>query len=194
MNRSTLVFTSGLLLAAMSVTFAAGETSIDDRVMMSRQTAKQFMQSLKGELQAAMKAGGPVNALDVCHTKAMVITQQHSDAKGWRVARTSLKTRNPANAPDAWERSVLEKFDARQKTGEAPQTLEYHEVVEQGGRKAFRWMKAIPTAEVCLKCHGGDSVAPAVEAKLKQLYPTDQARGYAVGDIRGAFTITQPID
>ncbi len=194
MKRSTLVFTSGLLLAAMSVTFAAGETSTDDRVKMSRQTAKQFMQSLKGELQAAMKAGGPVNALDVCHTKAMVITQQHADAKGWRVARTSLKTRNPANAPDAWERSVLEKFDARKKAGEAPQALEHHEVVAQGDKKVFRWMKAIPTQAVCLNCHGGDSVAPAVEAKLKQLYPTDQARGYAVGDIRGAFTITQPIE
>jgi hypothetical protein len=194
MKRSFLVFTSGFLLAAVGVAFAVGETSVDDRVKMSRQTAKQFMQSLKGELQAAMKAGGPVNALDVCHTRAMVITQQHSDAKGWRVARTSLKTRNPANAPDAWERSVLEKFDARRKAGEAPQAMEHHEVVEQGGKKAFRWMKAIPTQAVCLKCHGGDSVAPAVEAKLKQLYPTDQARGYAIGDIRGAFTITQPID
>lgn len=194
MKRPFLVVTSGLLLAAVGATFAGGETSIDDRVQASRQTAKQFMGSLKGELQAAMKAGGPVNALDVCHTKAMMITQQHADAKGWRVARTSLKTRNPANAPDAWERSVLEKFDARQKAGEAPQTLEHHEVVEQSGKKVFRWMKAIPTAEVCLKCHGGSSVAPAVEAKLKQLYPTDQARGYAVGDIRGAFTITQPMN
>ncbi len=194
MKRSSLVFTAGLVLSAIGVAFAAGETSIDDRVKMSRQTAKQFMQSLKGELQAAMKAGGPVNALGVCHTKAMVITQQHSDAKGWRVARTSLKTRNPANAPDTWERSVLEKFEARKKAGEAPKTIEHHEVVEQGGKQVFRWMKAIPTQAVCLNCHGGDSVAPAVEAKLKQLYPMDQARGYAVGDIRGAFTITQPID
>ena len=194
MKHPFLVVTPAVLLAAMGVAFAAHHGSIDDRVQASRQTAKQFMGALKGELQGAMKAGGPVNALDVCHTKAMMITQQHADAKGWRVARTSLKTRNPANAPDAWERSVLEKFDARRKAGEDPKTLEYHEVVEQDGKKVFRWMKAIPTAEVCLKCHGGATVAPAVEAKLKELYPTDQARGYSVGDIRGAFTITQPMN
>ncbi len=194
MKRSVLVMTSGLLLASVGITFAAGHISTDDRVKKSRQTAKQFMQSLKGELQTAMKAGGPVNALDVCNTKARLISQQHSDASGWRVARTSLKTRNPANAPDAWERSVLEKFDARKKAGEAPKAMEHYEVMEQDGKKVFRWMKAIPTQEVCLKCHGGDTVAPAVEAKLKKLYPTDQARGYAVGDIRGAFTITQPVN
>jgi hypothetical protein len=72
--------------------------------------------------------------------------------------------------------------------------LEHHEVVEQDGKKVFRWMKAIPTAKVCLNCHGGDTVAAPVEAKLKELYPTDQARGYSVGDIRGAFTITQPMN
>jgi hypothetical protein len=53
-------------------------------------------------------------------------------------------------------------------------------------------MKAIPTGKVCLKCHG-EKIDPDVEASLKQNYPRDKARGFKEGDIRGAFTITQPM-
>ena len=53
-------------------------------------------------------------------------------------------------------------------------------------------MKAIPTAELCLACHG-TKIDPVVAAKLTELYPRDQARGYKVGDIRGAFTFIEPL-
>jgi hypothetical protein len=32
-----------------------------------------------------------------------------------------------------------------------------------------------------------------VAAKLKTLYPDDKATGYQTGDVRGAFTISQPM-
>jgi hypothetical protein len=53
-------------------------------------------------------------------------------------------------------------------------------------------MKAIPTAELCLKCHGGDIDAKVAE-RLDALYPDDQARGYNQGDIRGAFTFRKSL-
>ena len=53
-------------------------------------------------------------------------------------------------------------------------------------------MKAIPTGELCLVCHG-TQIAPQVLEKLDALYPRDEARGFSAGDIRGAFTITQPM-
>jgi hypothetical protein len=68
------------------------------------------------------------------------------------------------------------------------------EFTEWEGRKVFRYMKAIPTDEICLNCHGGDTVKPEVAAKLAEFYPDDQARGFSVGDIRGAFTIVQPVE
>lgn len=169
------------------------ETTTEQRVAQSRASAKSLMQALKSELQAAMKAGGPVNAVGVCHTRAGSITDAQVRDDGLRIRRTSLKVRNPANVADAWEASVLEQFEKRKAAGEDIRTLEYHEVTEDGGRRTFRWMKAIPTAEVCLACHGGESVAPEVEAKLAALYPRDQARGFQVGDIRGAFSVTQPM-
>lgn len=189
MHRHTL---TGLIAAALAAT-ALAQTAVDERVAEARGIVKAFGGTLKGELQAGMKAGGPVQAIDVCHTRAPQIAQELSAQHGWSVARTSLKLRNPGNAPDAWETQVLNEFEARKAAGADPNTLEYSAVVDQDGRQVYRYMKAIPTGQVCLSCHGGDAVAPQVEAKLQQWYPHDQARGYQAGDLRGAFTLTKPL-
>jgi len=185
-----LMILGALLAAAWIPATHAGE--IEDRTQASRMAVKSFFGSLKGELVGAMKAGGPRHAIQICNMKALGIAKQVSGEKGWRVARTSLKLRNPSNAPDAWEESVLKDFDARKRAGEDPAKMEYAEIVERNGTREFRYMKAIPTAEVCTKCHGG-TIDGGVEEKLAELYPTDKARGYRKGDIRGAFTITQPM-
>jgi hypothetical protein len=169
----------------------AGE--YDERVADSRATVKEFMQSLKGELQKGMQEGGPVNAIGVCNRTARGIANTYSARNGWSVGRTSLKVRSPDNVPDAWEEAVLLKFDQRRQDGEDPAGIEHHEAVEHEGKKVFRYMKAIPTAELCVVCHGSD-IDPLVDAQLQKLYPEDQARGYKPGDIRGAFTIIQPLN
>ena len=154
---------------------------------------KTFAVTLKGELESAMKQGGPTNAIAVCKERAPAIAAQLSETSGWTVGRTSLKTRNTAqNAPDAWERDVLVRFDARHAAGEPADTLAFGEVVESDGKRQFRFMKAIPTGDVCLACHG-TQIAPAVAAALDQAYPGDQARGYKLGDVRGAFTLSKPM-
>ncbi len=164
--------------------------SVDDRAASSRAVIKDFFGELKGELVGAIKAGGPTNAIGVCNSKAPGIAKKHSDMKGWSVGRTSLKLRNPGNAPDAWEVAVLKKFDARLAAGDDPAKMEHYEVVGN----QFRYMKAIPTApKPCLACHG-EKLDPAVSAKLAELYPADNATGYKAGQIRGAFTIVQPMN
>ena len=95
-----------------------------------------------------------------------------------------------SNAADTWETKVLNEFEARKVKGEKVKPMAYFEAVNKNGKKTFRFMKAIPTGQVCLKCHG-DNIAPAIKAKLQKLYPNDKATGYKLGDIRGAFTITQ---
>ena len=188
-------FVVALCLVGLSTApvLADGTDETEQRVAESRGTAMTFMKQLKGELQSAMKDGGPVNAIEVCHTRAPQISAQISQDKGWRVARTSLRVRNPGNAPDGWERSVLEQFEKRKADGEDPKQLEHHEVVDYKGKRAFRYMKAIPTGAVCLMCHG-ETIDPKVEAQLAKLYPEDQARGFREGDIRGAFTFIQPLE
>lgn len=180
-------------LILISTFFISGALHADDmqqRIEQSKGVAMAFMTELKTELETAMKAGGPIQAISVCNLKAPEIARHQSDKHKMDVGRTSLKVRNQANAPDAWEKSVLTAFDARQAKGESTDTMAFSEVVNENGKKYFRFMKAIPTGDVCLKCHGSN-IEPAVASKLDALYPEDQARGYKWGDIRGAFSIKQ---
>jgi len=158
----------------------------------ARNTTKMFGSALKGEVVKSMKANGPVATISVCRDKAPAIARESSAQTGWNVARTSLKLRNPNNAPDSWELAVLQSFEARKAKGEPLKTMEYSEVVEQGGSKMFRYMKPIPTGKACLNCHAAE-LKPAVEAALEELYPQDKARGFSVGDIRGAFTLSKQL-
>lgn len=178
-----------LLVFFSPLSHATGE---DAYVADSRKAVADFSAALKSELEAALYTAGPVKAIEVCQLKAPGIADQVSQARGFRIARTSLKVRNPANAPDAWERSVLEQFQAQRDKGADPGQLEFYEIVDQGGGPIFRYMKGIPTQGVCLACHG-TQIAPEVKAALQQLYPQDQARGFKFGDLRGAFSITRPV-
>jgi len=150
-----------------------------------------FGGALKGELVGAMKKGGPVHAVGACNDKAPGIAKAKSTGN-WIVGRTALKLRSADNKPDAWEMKVLQSFEERKKKGENPAKIDFGEVVEQDGKKAYRFMKAIPTAEVCLNCHG-NRIKPEVTAKLDKLYPADKARGFKPGDIRGAFTLRKEL-
>ena len=183
------------VLALLTATLAAGTVLADDtgpRVEASRAAAQQLFETLRDQMQAAVQSGGPVAAIEVCHEKAQALTKKISEDKGWQVARTSHKLRNPKNAPDAWETQVLEDFQKRKAAGEPLEKMEHHAGVEEGGKRYFRYMKAIPLGGVCANCHGM-VLRPEVTTKLDELYPEDKARGFQVGDLRGAFTIKQPM-
>jgi len=171
----------------------AGETATPEALASeARGIVGRFADRLKGELVGAMKAGGPVAAIGVCNTAAPAIASEAS-AGGWIVRRTSLKLRNPATAPDAWETETLARFEAAKAGGADPAKLERAEILESDGARRFRYMKAIPTAaEPCLACHGTNLAEP-VKAKLAELYPDDKATGYSAGDIRGAFTLSKAL-
>jgi len=177
-----------VLTAALMTTGAANAADIDALKSEAVGVVKAFGGPLKKALVGGMKSGGPVNAISICNEKAPSIAAAAAASTGWEVARTSLKLRNPNNEPDAWEQKVLNQFEQRKVAGEKPDTIAYGEVVEMNGKKQFRFMKAIGTAEACLNCHGAD-LKPEVATKLDGLYPDDQARGFAKGDIRGAFTL-----
>jgi len=179
-------------LAPAISTLPAAAQDLQQRIDSSREVAQAFSQELREQLMQAMEAGGPVEAIAVCNTAAPEIARMHSEARGWSVGRTSLKVRNPGSAPDAWETAVLQQFEQRKAAGEDPAGIEFAEVVATDNGQVFRYMKAIPTAEPCLACHGSN-LAPEVSARLQELYPEDQATGFAVGDLRGAFTIEQPM-
>ena len=162
-------------------------------IQNSRASVKALGSELKATLQASVKKDGAIEAISVCNTKAPQISEKISQEKGLSVARTALKYRNEGNKPDAWEKKVLQQFEQRKIQGEAVNALEFSEITELDGKKVFRYMKAIPTGEVCLACHGSN-VTPAISERINSLYPNDKATGFNKGDIRGAFTIIQSVE
>jgi hypothetical protein len=190
MKRFPLLLSAAAVLAASSV---QAEQPANPNAEEAKALIKEFATTLQGELQSAMKAGGPTKAIGVCSDRAPAIAADLSARSGWDVGRTSLRVRNLAmNLPDGWELGVLEAFEDRKAAGESVDSMAFAEVVETEGGTQFRFMKAIPTGEVCLACHGSEITAE-VAAALDEQYPGDQARGFALGDIRGAFSLSKPL-
>ena len=180
-----------LLCFPFLLNFQAVATDIDQAQLKKEAVSivQRFGGSLKPELKKAMKAGGPSHAISVCAEQAPAIAESLSNDTGWYVKRVSLKVRNNQTAiPDAWEKQVLEQFDQRQANGETAEKMAFSEVVD--GK--FRFMKAQGVEAVCMNCHAAE-IKPETEAALSEKYPLDKARGYSLGQIRGAFSLAKDL-
>jgi len=146
-------------------------------------------------MQEAVAEKGVAGAIPVCKETAPQLIKEKRKETGWDIRRVSLKTRNAERAtPDLWEVRQLADFNIRAANGEKPETLEKSEIVHIDGKPVFRYMKALPVADVCLKCHGPvDGMEAGLPAKLAESYPHDQAIGYVKGQIRGALTVKRPL-
>jgi len=172
---------------------AANGTDPEAARAEARGIVKSFAGRLQAALQQAIAEQGFQHAIGVCRLEAPRIAAGLKQESGWTVGRTALRLRNPANAPDAWERRVLETFRARGMAGEDFKDVEEIAVIAADGKRKLRYMKAIPTGQICTACHGSD-IDPDLAATIREAYPQDRATGFAPGDLRGAFTLSRPID
>lgn len=179
-----------LCLLALALNCNADEQVGDSEQMAVKAAIKDFAGALQTELKTAMQAGGPVAAIGVCNTQALPISRQISAEHGMTLSRVSIKNRNTANAPNEWQMAVLENFESQKAAGKDISTLVWSETASVDGKNEFRFMKAIPTASICLACHG-ESISPEVKQQLSALYPEDRATGFREGDIRGAFVVSR---
>lgn len=166
----------------------ASVTASDPLLPDSQDLVREFGSTLQSELKLGLSEGGPVGAISVCSAKAPQIASDLSRRSGAKVRRTSLRYRNPANAPEPWEAEVLRQFELASSTFDSTVPPEYFARAEDG---SARYMSVIRVGPVCLACHG-ESLTPEIAAKVDADYPHDRARGYEVGDVRGAFSISWP--
>jgi hypothetical protein len=150
--------------------------------------ATALRDGLSARLMAAMAEGGPELAIDVCAVEALSLTDSIAAvSRATAMKRTSLRTRNPDNAPDAAERAALEWFGERESAGERPASL-----VERDG-SGYRYYSPLRVAPPCVNCHGPrELLAPATRTALDARYPDDTATGYSPGDLRGLIRVTVP--
>jgi len=189
-------FRSAVIVAGLLWSGAGqAQDELAARQQAAATVADGFLQQLQSELQREL-ANGPAEAATICRDIAPLLASQLSRLNGWQVTRIGTRVRNPLlGLPDAWERKVLNEFATRQDQGEALATLTHGEVVEFEGRLEYRYMKAIGVQPACLTCHGSaEQIPQGVKDSIAQFYPLDQAVGYAIGDLRGAVSIRQPLE
>lgn len=180
-----------LLVALVALPAVANEAQLLEE---ARGVATAIPPKLLNVLKDEIAKDGPEGAIGVCREKAPAMAKAASEQTGWAIRRVSLKNRNPKAVPDAWEEAVLKDFDRRAAAGENLMALEMGEVVSDGGTKIYRYMKALPTQELCLACHGvPEQMSPEVKVTLAEHYPHDKGVGYGVGQIRGAMTLKKPL-
>lgn len=153
--------------------------------------AGALLQSLSGRLQTAIQEEGVVGAMEFCNVEALPLTAQVAEEQGLAVKRTSVRLRNPENAPDEAEAAALTWFAERiWADGRAP---DFH--VQRLADGAYRYYQPLATAAFCLQCHGTpEALAPGVAEALEALYPEDEATGYTEGEWRGVIRVTVPAD
>ncbi len=182
-----LTFSAGLLLCSFSS--LAQKSDIDVLKSQAITIVKQFGGTLKPLLKKSLTEGGVKQAIEICSIKAPEIAEKLSLSTYWQVKRVSLKARNNHSAtPTAWEKASLEEFNQRQQQGESAKTIVKAEIINN----EFRFMKAQGVTPLCLTCHGSE-LNDDTKAVLKKYYSKDQAVGYSLGEIRGAFSLTKKL-
>jgi hypothetical protein len=149
--------------------------------------------TLVREVTSATAKSGPEGAVDVCHLKALPITQGSIAGlpRITAVKRTSLKLRSPANAPDAAEQLVLDHINKLLEYGDAPPSLLVQRVEPADAAPEWRVYKPLGVMPQCAVCHGDPAgQSEALRAKLREYYPADQASGYQPGEWRGVIRVT----
>ena len=189
MKNKFLLIMTGMLSLLISSQVMSEEANLNALKKEAVGIVEKFAGTLQPQLKKALQSGGPVQAIEICSQKAPEIARKLSAESGWSIKRVSLKARNNKTAiPDKWERKILMQFDERQAKGEPARKIAHAEIVD--GR--FRFMKAQGVRLVCMNCHARN-IKPPVEAALKLHYPDDKARGYSLGQIRGAFSLSKDL-
>jgi general secretion pathway protein A len=108
------------------------------------------------------------------YTKAM--------GAGYRLKQTSMKYRNPANRPDAFESRILTILS---KEAGYPKDKGIGEVITYSdGTKVYRYMLPLFIEQECLQCHGDPKGERDITGRVKE--------GYRLGELRGAISVMVP--
>ncbi len=170
---------------------ALSEADRELAVERGEPAAGALAQGLVGRLSAALDEGGPAYAVEFCSQEAIPLTRsiEAEMENGLELKRTTLRWRNPDNAPDPWEEAALQYMQELEETEEgAPEAI-----TGPGPDGTLRYYRTLRTGPQCLACHGGEAdLDPEAARLIADAYPEDQATGYTEGEFRGLIRVQIP--
>ncbi|MCF8305642.1 MAG: DUF3365 domain-containing protein [Ignavibacteriales bacterium] len=155
---------------------------------MGDSVSTKVHEELLRHLSNAIAEGGTAHAVNFCSLNALNIMDSLSKVYNCDIRRISQKYRNLKDKPvTKLELDKLKEFEKRAATGD-----KLKPVTVQDNNKIYYFKPIFTGMPLCLNCHGVENtdIQPDVLAKIKELYPGDKAREYALGDFRGAWFIT----
>lgn len=147
---------------------------------------------LIGEVNWVLSKNRPGRAADLLHLRNFTLLKPvEGQPVVTAVKRTSLRLRNPANAPDEADLLALKLIDARMSNGETPPDQLVQRIEQTGRATEWRVYRPIGVSSRCLVCHGDREQIPLeVQAVLELRYPQDRATGYTSNQWRGVIRIS----
>lgn len=156
---------------------------VKDATDNARILARQIVETR--EYMSSVVRGEPeANYNLVPQVVATQVAKRITTGSKYYVRQVSLRYRNPANRPDAYETAMLQRF-GREKAAEQ------WEVVTIGGKRVFRYLLPMTADASCLGCHGRYEEAPAfVRARFPKGHPSYD---YRIGQLIGAVSVSIPM-
>lgn len=151
----------------------------------------EAQKQLMANLEKAIAEKGASGAVEFCNLQALPILKEVGEQYGVNIRRVSNDYRNPASQAREEEKVLLEAYEYNELHGIRNGTN--LQKIDDGSVLLFTKAITIPGA-LCLNCHGdpGRDIDDETLQKIYQLYPEDKAKGHAVGDLRGMWSITIP--
>jgi len=178
---------STLILSANP--YQSSEEDLKQVKKIGTEISAKVLQTLGKKLKQHLKKDGLIEGAKFCSLNAYDLTNEIDKKYGddVHVKRISTKYRNMANAPTEDESKILN----------AIATLNEEEVIlppyfiEQVNRDTYKYYKPLVISKgICLECHGDIKKGKAITTFIDKAYPHDKARGYKIGDMRGAVLVT----
>ena len=147
---------------------------------------------LQSEVRRVLADSTPAMAIGMLHLKDYKLPATTPGKPAVvELRRTSLLVRNPANAPDAADRAVLDLIKEQREQGEPVAKVLVQKVTRPGAPAEWRVYRPLGVIKQCLACHGSaEALAPGVQDALRIFYPQDHAVDYQEGDWRGLMRVT----
>lgn len=154
-----------------------------------KKIAEASFKKLSSQLKQAMKSGGVESAIVFCNSAAIPLTNILSTEHGATIKRTSLKLRNPDNAPDSLEKVMLNMYLIMSRMRNP---IMVPKILEKNEEEIQFYAPIMIGSEACLKCHGviGKTLEASSYASIIKHYPKDNAINYRMGEFRGMWSIT----
>ena len=158
-----------------------------DYVALGKEIAQGTFKALSGKLKAQIMEGGVDQALPFCNANAIPITDSLSKVYDAKIERVALDYRNPKNKVIGYDENVYHEYTEELGNGKMVKPKLH---TNENGQTVF--YAPIVLKSQCVVCHGTpiDEISESTLAKINELYPEDNATGFAEGDLRGLWKIT----